>query len=409
MSGTNVTAALTSEDRTRLVSALSSAVLVAPKARSVEEGLFFQIITLRDSPESALKELKELLEVVRSIPAFDLFNHAYQCALGRWERIDFLFLVRWLVSRGQQVGPERAVADLSRYLEVETLDLTEVLAVDGFQIETTIDLGEHQLVPWKDLGVSDTKWRVAAHSLFSHASASAAVSRRHVIQRLHIRPWDSPAPNIPLSIEPALDVLRCVTVVAGAGIRLLHYWFEPPDWAPWAVSLSSFGIDLTAYALPVALKADLVPQIQHCVSRFGERDDSTRVRLRVPVDRLNRSYLAGLRSVEKAIELGVALESLYAPAKLSEGIAFAVRMRAARFLGGPLDARRKTAAILKDVYDLRSRAVHAGRFDTEGGPKKWRDPNVVLEVLQEGQCVVARSLVKVIEEGEPAWADFDIA
>jgi hypothetical protein len=123
---------------------------------------------------------------------------------------------------------------------------------------------------------------------------------------------------------------------------------------------------------------------------------------------LNRSYLAGFRSVEKAIELGVALESLYAPAKLSEGITFAVRTRAARFLGGPSDARRKTAAILKDVYDLRSRAVHTGRVDTEEGPKKWRDPNAVLEVLQEGQHVVARSLMKVIEEGKPYWEDFDI-
>jgi hypothetical protein len=73
----------TPEDRTRLVLALSRALLVAPKARSVEEGLFFQIIALRDSPESALNELRELLEVVRSIPILDLFNHAYQHALGQ--------------------------------------------------------------------------------------------------------------------------------------------------------------------------------------------------------------------------------------------------------------------------------------------------------------------------------------
>ncbi len=106
----------TAEDRTRLVSALSSALLVASKEPSVEEGLFFQIIALRDSPESALKELRELLEVVRSIPTLDFFNHVYQHAFGQWEKIDFLFLIRWLVSRGQHVGSEHAVADLCRYL-----------------------------------------------------------------------------------------------------------------------------------------------------------------------------------------------------------------------------------------------------------------------------------------------------
>ncbi len=292
--------------------------------------------------------------------------------------------------------------------DVETLDLTEVLAIDGFEIESTINLGEHQLVPWKDVGASNTKWRVTARALFSHDFPSAAVLRRHNIQRTHVRPWDSPAQSIPLSIEPILDVLRCVTVACGVGIRVLHHWFEPPDWAPWAVSFHTFGIDSIAPPLPMVLSADLVPKIERCVSTFEERDDSTRARLRVPVERLNRSYLAGLRSVEKAIELGVALESLYAPAKLSEGIAFAVRTRAARFLGGPLDARRKTAATLKDVYDLRSRAVHAGRFDADD-TEKWRDPNRVMEVLREGQSVVSQSLMKVIVEGEPAWEDFDIS
>lgn len=105
------------EDRTRLVSALSGALLVAAKARSVEEALFFQIITLRDAPESALKELKELLDVVRSIPALDQFDHARQYALGYWKQIDFMFLVGWLVSHGQHVGPERAVAGDRRFYD----------------------------------------------------------------------------------------------------------------------------------------------------------------------------------------------------------------------------------------------------------------------------------------------------
>lgn len=137
-------------------------------------------------------------------------------------------------------------------------------------------------------------------------------------------------------------------------------------------------------------------------------DESNQARLRVPLDRLNRSYLAGIRSVDKAIELGIALESLYAPTKLSEGIAFAVRTRAARFLGGSLEERRRTVTTLRDVYDLRSRAVHAGRFDAEGSPKKWSDDARVRAVLGAGQHLIGRSLVKVIQEGEPNWEEFDL-
>lgn len=399
---------IVSNDKAKLKAALSAALLVAKNAQSVEEGLLFQTVALRDSPESAPMEFRELLTVVRSISALEIFNHAYQCGLGGWEKVEYPFLVGWLVSRGQKVGAEEAVENLDRYLEADTLDLTEVLAVDGFVLASSVTLGDFQIVPWGSVAPSDTKWRVTARALHNHVSPTAAVLRCHTIQREHVRPWGSSAANSPVPIEPAFDVLRCVTVVTGAGIRPLHRWFEPPEWAPWAVNLSRFGLDATSFAPFVDVDGELASRIKHCISRFEASDESVRMRLRLPIDRLNRSYLAGSHSINKAIELGVALESLFAPAKLSEGIAFAVRTRAARFLGGTLENRRITAFTLKDVYDLRSRAVHSGRFDADDSSKKWRDSNRVMQVLQEGQRVVSRSLLKVIVEGEPVWADFDI-
>jgi hypothetical protein len=99
---------------------------------------------------------------------------------------------------------------------------------------------------------------------------------------------------------------------------------------------------------------------------------------------------------------------LYAPSKLSEGISFAVRTRAARFLGGSLEERKTTSQNVRDVYDLRSLAVHAGRFDTEHASRKWRDEAKVRLALAQGQRLVAESLMRVIESGEPNWADLDI-
>jgi hypothetical protein len=114
-----------------------------------------------------------------------------------------------------------------------------------------------------------------------------------------------------------------------------------------------------------------------------------------------------MRGVNQAINLGIALESLYAPTKLSEGISFGVRTRAARFLGGSFEERNKTVKTLRDVYDLRSRAVHSGRFDADNN-KKWRDYSKVSETLEEGQRLICRSLVKIIQENEPDWEKFDI-
>lgn len=399
---------LTATEEATLIAALEGALLVAAKARSVDHGLFFQLTALRDAPDSALRELRELLSVVQATPALEFFNHYYQCALGNEEHVDFRFLVQWLISRGQQVGAKQTVNDVDRYLDSETIEVTENLAIDGFGVERNIELGEYELVVWNDVAMTDTKWYFAVRELFGGEIPTAAVIQRHKIQRVHVRSWDRPAPNGSLSIEPALDVLRCVTAVAGAGFRLLHYWLEPQEWAPWAISRSTFGVDSRTILFPMELSEAMVPQLRESVSHLRILDESSRLRLRVPLDRLNRSYLAGLRSVDKAIEIGIALESLYAPTKLSEGIAFAVRTRAARFLGGSLEERRGTVTTLRDVYDLRSRAVHAGRFDAEGAPKKWRDDARVSKVLEDGQRLVGRSLVKVIQEGEPNWEEFDI-
>lgn len=401
--------AMTETEEVALVTVLELALSVAVKARSVDHGLLFQIMALRDTPDSAPKEIRELLKVVEATPALEVFNHAYQCALGHRVPVNYRFLVQWLISRGQQVGSKQAVNDVARYLDSETIKVTAILAIDGFTVERNIKLGEYELIAWENVAMTDTKWQVAARGLFGGQTPTAVVIQQLEIPRVHVRPWDSPGPNVPLSIEPAFDILRCVTAVAGAGFRLLHYWLEPEQCVPWAVILSSFGVDSTAHSWPTVLSEAAGPQLRKTVSHLLSSDESKRLRLRVPLDRLNQSCLAGIRSIDKAIELGIALESLYAPAKLSEGIAFAVRTRAARFLAGSLEERRETVKILRDVYDLRSRAVHAGRFDAEDAAKKWRDDERVRKVLEQGQRLVGRSLVKIIQEGEPNWEEFDLA
>jgi len=400
-------ARLTATEEARLIAALEGALLVAAKARSVDHGLLFQVLALRDAPDSALRELRDLLSVVQATPALEFFDHAYQCCLGNWEEVDFHFLVEWLISRGQEVGTRQTVNDVARYLESETIEVTELLAIDGFRVKRNIELGEYGLVAWNHVEMTDTKYQLAARGLFGSKTPTAAVIRRHQVRRLHARPWDSLGPNVPLPLEPVLDVLRCVTAVAGAGFRLLHYWLEPEEWAPWAVNRLHFGVDSRANPWTIELSEAVVPQLRDSVSHLRILDESSRLRLRVPLDRLNRSYCAGMRSVDTAIELGIAIESLYAPAKLYDGIASAIRTRAARFLGGSLEQRRGTFKALRDVYDLRSRAVHAGRFDAKGKHKNWRDDVLVRKVLEEGQRLIGRSLVKVIQEGEPNWEEFD--
>jgi hypothetical protein len=207
--------------------------------------------------------------------------------------------------------------------------------------------------------------------------------------------------------EPAHDLLRCIALLSGAGIRLLNFWIEPEARTPLNVGLTYFGVDSTVFSQFVNVAHVSQIEIEQSFAAFEKLDNNQKIRLRLPIDRLNKSFLSAINPVTSAIELGIALESLFAPTKLSDGISYAIRTRAAKWLGGTLGQRNETMKTLKNVYDLRSLAIHAGRFDTDGANKAWRDFEKVSLVLANGRRIVAESLVKVLCDGEPNWSDFD--
>lgn len=393
------------EYRKQLLGALVAAHAVAPKARGVRNELGWALVALQDLTASAIPELQALLDIVCAIPDLKIFDHARQHGPHTDENVDFLFLVGWLLSRAQQVGPEVSLEDLTRYLAVETIELTETLVVHGFKVPEAVAVGGFEVVPWHLVPVTDTKWRVMAHHFASRPSPMVAVTRRLDIPRLHLHPWDQPLAFVSYSIESMRDLLRCVTAASGAGVQLLDYWFEPPVWAPWNVSPIQFGVDSTSFCMPAKLAGEVLPTFRACAERFRAMDELQRHRFRLPLDRLNNSILAGTKSVDAAIDLGIALESLYIPMGLDAHIAKVLRDRASNFLAGPGKERKRIRNIVADTYDLRSLAVHAGRFDSPGAQPKWSDLQTVTNVLKKGQDVVCRSLIKMISRGEPVWPE----
>jgi Apea-like HEPN len=398
---------MTSDELEKLHVALDSAVLVAQKARSADWGLFFQTIVLRDDPNKSPPELLQLYTLLKSIASLEHFSSARQQTLSYGEKVNFLFLLTWLISRAQQVGTLQTIQDLSKYLISSSIEIKEILAFDGVEVDQSIILGEYELVNWKDVAQTDTKYSIAVRGLYSQSEPTAALVRKHHVDVKYYRPCNT-LPYAPFSIEPSLDILRCLTAIVGCGYKLQHYWFEPPEWAAWKVPFSNFGVDNTRSSLSKSLEVDFLPELLLCVHKFSQMDENQKQRYRLPLDRLNLSYLKDFTSVDSVIELGIALESVYAPQKISEGIGFAIRQRAARFLGDTQVYRQEISDILKKTYDLRSRAVHSGRFDAGKTPSWMKDLQKTREVIKQGQKVVGKSLLKMIQLGEPDWEKFDI-
>ncbi|MGL4576433.1 MAG: hypothetical protein ACRCV9_16735 [Burkholderiaceae bacterium] len=389
-----------------LTNSLEAAHAVAGKARSVERALFWQWIRLRDVPEEAPAEFRQLLSVLKEIPDLEFFDNADQYMFHSRMRIDRRFLVLWLLSRAQATSVQTALADLARYLNTQELEILEILHVDGIDPTDALQVGELTVVPWHTIPNEEVKWELISRRDFSFWHPTAAIMRRHTIPRCHLRAWDAYPPYKPVDIQPMLDMLRCCTAVLGAGFRLMHRTLAADASVPWVPEISGFGIDGSAWSPSVPVDAENWGRVSVCFERFAALADSAKERFRIPLDRLNSSVLKGFRTVDAAIELGIALESLYGPIAENEKIAKTIRNRAKAALGTSAKHKGELGTLVTQVYDLRSRAVHTGRFDAdEAGAASWADHGVVRSTLEAGQRLVGQTLEKFILSGEPDWSN----
>ena len=117
--------------------------------------------------------------------------------------------------------------------------------------------------------------------------------------------------------------------------------------------------------------------------------------LEVPIKRWIKSQTDQLL-VDTFIDLGIALESLYLDAGQESELGFTLRLRAGWFLGGNVDERSSVMNDIRDIYRLRSRAVHRGQVPHDQKTRDIKDKAVDL-------CL--RSIIKKIYHAR-AHGDF---
>ena len=137
--------------------------------------------------------------------------------------------------------------------------------------------------------------------------------------------------------------------------------------------------------------APLVRNIHEGLSQQGVFE-----KLRVPIQRWRRSKAAS-NGVDLAIDLRIALESLFLDDGNRAELSFRLALRAAWYLGAEGDERTKIFEAVREAYDIGSKAVHTGegyddvipvnlvvaqdicrmsilrRIDERGKPPDWKE------------------------------------
>ena len=127
--------------------------------------------------------------------------------------------------------------------------------------------------------------------------------------------------------------------------------------------------------------------------------------LQIPIDRWMKSK-THQGYVDKMIDLGIALESFYLRG-IRDELSFRLRLRAALYLGDGIEQRIQLKKDFRQIYEIRSRAVHEG---TAPEQVKVEGQDIRMgQFTERSQKLFKRSLLKVIENGRlPDWDNIEL-
>ncbi len=128
--------------------------------------------------------------------------------------------------------------------------------------------------------------------------------------------------------------------------------------------------------------------------------EAERKKLDVPLHRLNEA-VRHRTPMDRAIDIGIALESLLVGGKEIDYINQTIQNRGAWLLGKDPADRKRISGLLKKLYKARSNSVHSGEVNPEGKLKN------VDEILTEGLSLCSGLIRAVINRKGMDWDSWE--
>jgi hypothetical protein len=321
--------------------------------------------------------------------------------------LPFQGLADWLLRHSKSVGSEGALNDLQRYLNSEHIPYLLVAAIGGVRADQQVCLSQDvDIMPYAEFQSSSPArtYLTGRYEKFREPEQPQAV----VIKRCAFRRKDMSFGTHPRFerdfFRDVEDAQLCMTLVGPSAPVLLGNWIEMENWIP---NMSGLGANLTEPYDVGGFSQVLSHYDWNKVSPIYQKwitlPEKERKHLRIALRRLNSALRKNPSKEEAltdwAIDLGIALESIFVPDKMPGELTFTFYLRAARFFGLDEATRRSTAKVFKALYKLRSSAVHSGSVPTEIKEEKWSTE----ALLRHGSKLAAQAIERMIMEGKPDW------
>ena len=329
------------------------------------------------------------------------FDEMLQCLGGGGAAVCRTKLADWMIQRAQIVGATQTVRNVESYIQHDSFDAYQIMLLSTPNIEEEADLAENiRLVPIQKIPSERLLKNIGMDQLYTILPAprpSGALIRKFRHKKEHISQiGESHFQYKPEGFEVLDDARLCLTLarkqgcavqaigltfVAADEVPILDglSWQVPPDRNP-MIQAPLIGIEARAAK---ALHED-----------FLKLDAKGQAHLRIPMRKLN--HCAAERDpVEAAVDLRVALESLFLTDGGQGELNYRLAHRAAIVTGGDLDQRKDTNSKITKVYSWCSTALHTGQVHSKFDRRQF---NSVRSLVRDVLCQMIKNGI-----GRPDW------
>ena len=146
-----------------------------------------------------------------------------------------------------------------------------------------------------------------------------------------------------------------------------------------------------------------IEEAKRIYDEFARFNSKQKKKLMIAVKRWIKSKTFQ-EDVDRMIDLGIALESLYLPKGTREQLTYQFRLRASRYLGDNKADRKDLLLEFNKIYGCRSTAVHGGTLQETVKIKEVPIP--MSSFIERAQDYCRHSILKILKEGKfPDWDD----
>jgi hypothetical protein len=381
--------------------------------------------------------VEQVVAVLSAIPQLSPYNEGYVRRSPYDESsVKLATIANWLLAQIRLRAPDQVVAHLEEFVASDCAPMSEIIALWGLNPVSPIKLTDDVcLVSIADLipsNMRDTVTGIAQNlnavgSALPRPTCTAALKRDFVHKEIRCKEGRLSAIAAAMSAflqgdiriadlmqrqveamaemkKPDPDTIRmkeiarCLCLLRDSSVCELAHWYESPLSTPIIGGVPGSALQAMEHIFHFAAEPQSLDEssARSIVEGFLKLSNADRGRLYVPLSRLNTALREGDNS-DKALDLGIALESLLMGDDDQVDLSYKVRQRGTFFLGGTPDEMRQNYNRLKKIYVLRSKVAHGKSIEssfTLNGRQTSTD-----EFLKECCIICARLIRKFIESG----------